>query len=48
MVMPGSSAPWLDADPMHERRYIPKSDGFQASISPRDLQPLIRKAPALG
>ena len=48
MVMPDSSALWLDADPMHERRYFSKSDGFQAWISPRDLQPLIRKAPALG
>ena len=48
MVMPDSSALWLDANPMHERRYFSKTDGYQAWISPRDLQPLIRKAPALG
>ncbi|MHC6231917.1 hypothetical protein ACX5I6_20505 [Arthrobacter sp. MMS24-T111] len=48
MVMPDSSALWLDADPMHERRYFSKSDGFEAWISPRDLQPLIRQTPALG
>ncbi|TDL39665.1 hypothetical protein [Arthrobacter nitrophenolicus] len=48
MVMADSSALWLDADPMHERRYFAKSDGFQAWISPRDLQPLIRTTPPLG
>ena len=48
MAMPDSSALWLDAYPMHERRYFSKSDGYEAWISPRDLQPLTRKAPALG
>ena len=48
MVLPDSSALWLDDYPMHERRYFSKSDGYEAWISPRDLQPLTRKAPALG
>ena len=48
MVMPDSSALWLTANPMQERRYFSKSDGFEVWISPRDLQPLISKAPALG
>ena len=47
MVMPDSSALWLDSDPMHERRYFSKNDGYEAWISPRDLQPLLRRAPAL-
>lgn len=48
MVMPDASALWLDTDPMHERRYFSKTDGFQAWISPRDLQPLLDRSPALG
>ncbi|MFF1252336.1 hypothetical protein ACFVYC_07555 [Pseudarthrobacter sp. NPDC058329] len=48
MVMPDSSALRLTADPMQERRYFSKSDGFEVWISPRDLQPLISKAPVLG
>lgn len=48
MVMPDSSALWLETDLMHERRYFSKNDGDQAWISPRDLQPLRRQAPALG
>lgn len=47
VVMPDFLALGLDADPMHERRYFSKPDGFPVWISPRDLQPLIRKAPAL-
>lgn len=48
MVMPDSSALWLDSDPLHERRYFSKNDGYEAWISPRDLQPLLQRAPALG
>ena len=48
MVMPDSSALWLETDLMRERRYFSKNDGYQAWISPRDLQPLRRQAPALG
>lgn len=43
MVMPDSSALWLDTDPMHERRYFSKTEGFEAWISPRDLQPLLER-----
>lgn len=46
MVMPDSSALWLRTDPLHERRYLSKNDGYQAWISPRDLQPAPGKAPA--
>jgi hypothetical protein len=38
LVMPDSSALWLETDPMHDRRYFSKNDGYQAWISPRDLQ----------
>ena len=47
MVMPDSSALWLETDPMGDRRYFSKNDGYQAWISPRDLQPLLGQAPAL-
>ena len=48
MVMPDSSALWLETDLMLERRYFSKQEGYQAWISPRDLQPLLKQAPALG
>lgn len=38
-VMPDSSALWLRSSGVQARRVFLRADGYQAWISPRDLQP---------